>query len=70
MINDKDKDPSIWCDTWNLWSHTECAILSKTYEKLGNNDLSAWYCPILSEICLSQLKDKELKMFLSLHSTD
>ena len=59
----KDKDPSIWCDICNMWSHIECINISpKTYEKLQNDDLCAWYCPIcFRNFAFLRLKDKRTK---------
>ena len=62
----KDQDPSICCDICNMWSHIECVNKSpKTYEKLQNDDISAWYCPICVSFPFSDLRAKELRTFLS-----
>ena len=63
----KNKDPSICCDICNRWSHIEnVSISSQTFEKLQNDDVSAWYCPIcVRSLPFSDLMTKELRMFLS-----
>ena len=63
----KNKDPSICCDLCNIWSYIQCANISpKTYEKLYNDDVSTWYCPIcVKNVPFSDLKTKGLRMLLS-----
>ena len=63
----KDNDSSIRCDICNMWSHIECVNISpKTYVKLQDDDVSAWYCPIcVRSLPFSDLRTKELKIFLS-----
>ena len=63
----KDKDPSICCEICKLWSYIEFANISlKPYEKLQNDGLSAWYCPICVRISsFSDLRTKVRRMFLS-----
>ena len=50
-----------------MWSHIECVNISpKTYVKLQDDDVSAWYCPIcVRSLPFSDLRTKELKIFLS-----
>ena len=45
----------------------ECVNISpKTYVKLQDDDVSAWYCPIcIRSLLFSDLRTKELKIFLS-----
>ena len=63
----KDNDPLICCDICNMWSYIECVNISpKTYVKLQDDDVSAWYCPIcVRSLPFSDLRTKELKTFLS-----
>ena len=63
----KDIDLSVCCDICNMWSHIECVNISpKTYVKLQDDDVSAWYCPIcVRSLSFSDLRTKELKIFLS-----
>ena len=44
----------------------ECVnIFSKTFVKLQDDDVSAWYCPIcVRSLPFSDLRTKELKIFL------
>ena len=67
----KDNDPSICCDMCNVWSHVGCVNISpKTYVKL-EDDVSAWYCPIcIRSLPFSDLRSKELKIFLSSDTTE
>ena len=48
-------------------SHIECVNISpKTYVKLQDDDVSAWYCPIcVRSLPFSDLRTKELKIFPS-----
>ena len=50
-----------------MWSHIECVnISSRTYVKLQDGVVSAWYCPIcIRSFSFSDLRTKELKIFLS-----
>ena len=54
-----------------MWSHIECVNKSpKTYEKLQNNYVSAWYCPIcVRRLLFSDLRTIELRIFLSSDTT-
>ena len=63
----KDNDPSVSRDIYNMWSHIECVNISfKTYVKLQDNVLSAWYCPIcFRSLPFLDLRTKKLKIFLS-----
>ena len=50
-----------------MWSHIECVNMSsKTYVNLQDDVVSAWYFPIcISSLSFSDLRTKELKIFLS-----
>ena len=63
----KDNDPSVCCDISNMWSHIECVKISlKTYVKLQDDVVSAWYCPIcVRNVPISDLRAKKLEIFLS-----
>ena len=63
----KDNDPSRCCDMCNMRSHIGCVNISpKTYIKLQDDDVSAWYRPIcIRSLPFSDLRAKELKIFLS-----
>ena len=50
-----------------MWSHIECVkICLKTYVKLQDAVVSAWYCPIcVRNVPISDLRTKKLEIFLS-----
>ena len=49
-----------------MWSHIRCVdIPRKTYEKLQNEDVSAWYCLIcVTSLPFSGSRTKELRIFI------
>ena len=55
-----------------MCSHIECVNISpKTYEKLQNDDVSAWYCPVcVRSLHFSDLRTKELRIFLFPHTVE